>query len=175
MKLMSPVVGCLLLTCVVVHTCIRIEVLNAGCGYYLPRTDFESGNPRWRVAAEKAARLDIERRIAIERQMEFFTIHPEKRHLDEAAFRGPPYSAAETALLASELDENRRRSALRAWVGGMGILQYLLAPAAVLWAVQISSTGRSCCQRLLAGTCVLLNLICIALMFYRAYWSSLGL
>jgi hypothetical protein len=174
MKLTFFHVGCLILTCIVVHTCVRIEVLNARSGYYLPRTDFGSGNPKWRVAAEKLVRLNEELMIARSRQADFQAAHPDEEISNEAAFKGPPYSPAEQATIDAEVDHNQRNSTLRDWVGGMGLLQYVLAPAALLWSLDIVISDRSRRGRVVAGLCGLLNLICIALMYYRGYWSSLG-
>jgi hypothetical protein len=174
MKLTSFHVGCLILTCIVVHTCVRIEVLNARYGAYLPRTDFGSGNPKWRVADEKLVRLHEELMIARSRQADFEAAHPDEEIPDETAFRGQPYSPTELATIDAEVDHSRRNSTLRAWVGSMGLLLYVLAPAALLWSLDIVVSDRSRGRRLFAGLCGLLNLVCIALMYYRGYWSSLG-
>ncbi|HEY4261366.1 MAG TPA: hypothetical protein VGM98_14460 [Schlesneria sp.] len=174
MKLTSFHVACMILTCIVVHTCVRIEVLNARYGYYLPRTDFGSGNPKWRVADEKLFRLREEMMIARSRQEDYQAAHPDEGFPDESAFKGPPYSVAEQATIDAEVDHNRRNSTLRAWVGSMGLLQYVLAPAALFWSLDIVVSDRLRGRRVVAGLCGLLNLICIALMYYRGYWSSLG-
>ena len=174
MKITSFHIGCLILTCVVVHTCVRIEILNARYGYYLPRTDFGSGNPKWRVAADSLARRDFERSIAMERQAKFAEEHPGEPIPEHTEFIGPPYSASQQTELEAILDQNQRRSALYDWVRGMGLLQYALAPAALFWSVDIARIERSRSGRIAAGFAALLNLICIALMFYRGYFTSLG-
>lgn len=174
MRPITPVLGCLILTAVVVHTCIRIEVLNASSGFYLPRKDHGDGNRKWRVASEKATRLDIERRIAIERQENLLPVHPGSDQLLESSTAELPYTAMESEMIASALDESRCNSALRDWVSSVGILQYLLAPAALLWSVQIAITNGYRRQRILGAACGALNLICVALMFFRGYWSSLS-
>jgi hypothetical protein len=164
----------LILTCVVVHTCIRIEVLNARYGYYLPRNDLDRNNPEWRVAALSIVRKSADRMIALERQSEFLQQHPDQPVPDEAAFRGPPYSKAEQEAIDSDVQRSKSNSDLYYSVRGMGLLQYLLAPAALAWSVDLARIRAPRWIRITGIAGCVLNAICIALMLYRGYFQSLG-
>jgi hypothetical protein len=175
MKLNCSQRGCLLLTCVVVHTCVRIEVLNAQCGYYLPRTDMEAGhNNKWRVAAARLIRQDCERQIALQRMAEFQNEHPDQQLPDEATFTGAPFSEAEQRLIETEVSKNRLNASFRDSVESLGLLQYLLGPAGLLWSWILFLGDRSRSSRATSATCGVLNLVSVALMFYRGYFTSLG-
>ena len=95
--------ACLFLTTVVLHTCIRIEVLNARYNHFLPRTDWENGNPRWRCAASSLLLRSLERDIANDRYRRFMQAHPDESGSERDQFLGPPYSVAETIFIDAEM------------------------------------------------------------------------
>ena len=104
--------ACLLLTMVALHTCIRIELLNASCNYYLPRTDWGSANQKWRISARPGRREWLEYHIAKERHSRFIAAHPHEQHRDPDQFLGPPYTVAEQKLFDTQLAEDELRAAL---------------------------------------------------------------
>ncbi len=173
----STIVVCILLTAIVLHTCIQIEVLNARSGYFLPRKLSRTGNPKWRVAAKKTLFKTLERTIALDRSEAHFDQHPngpapDFQELEELS--GPPYLDAEQAWIDNQVALYELNSKLRDWVGGMGLLQYLLAPIALLWSLWLFRIAASWAERLLVVGCTISNLTSTYLMFYRGYFESLG-
>jgi hypothetical protein len=168
------VLGCFLLTAVVVHTCVRIEVLNARYGYYLPRKDFGSANPKWRVAARIAVLKRLETQIADERLSAYVASHPNEPVPPIEEMTGPPYSEDEQRRIDTELAENALRTELRSWVGGFGLLQYFLAPIGLAWAVAITLAHRSIVVRIATSFLATCSAVAIYLAFHRGYFSSLG-
>lgn len=166
--------GCFLLTVIVVHTCIRIEVLNALNEYYLPRTDFGEGNPKWRDATQTSLLISLEHRIADERLSEFVVKHPTKSVTNVAQFTGPPYSQEEQNLIDKELADHALRAELYAWVSCMGLLQYVLAPVAFVWAIALIIFDRSIFFRVASSVFAVSVAASIWLMIYRGYFTSLG-
>jgi hypothetical protein len=167
-------VGCLILTVIVVHTCVRIEVLNARYGYYLPRTDFGNGNQKWRVAGRRATMRWLEHKIHMERCAAYAAAHPDDPMDDLERFCGPPYSADEQKMIDTELAENELRAELWSWVASMGILQYILAPLTFAWAVALAVCNRSHLIRMSAIGFAVAAAVSIVLMFHRAYFTSMG-
>lgn len=168
------IAGCILLSTIVVHTCVRIEALNAQYGYYLPRTDFGSGNPKWRVAARSILLKGLDRRISQERFADYMESHPDKPVPDLERFAGPPYTSEQQQLIDTELAENALRSELHSWVDGMGLLQYFLGPFALVWAIAIFIAARTSTIRVTSALCMMCSAVSIGLMFYRGYFTSLG-
>ena len=119
---------CILLTAIVLHTCIRIEILNARAGTFLPRKMQEIGIPKWREAGTRPFLKHLETLIAMERLNSHASQHPNDPVPEIEAFIGPPYTDAEQAWIDSETAEHNLNSQLRTWFG-VGLLQYLLAPS----------------------------------------------
>ena len=110
----------ILLTLWVVHAAVRIEILNAQSGYYLPRKD-RGTDGKWRQSLR-----------------------------------------------------NTPRDKLRAWVGGPGLLQYVLSPALLVLSFYHFTLKKPVSYRGAAGLCGICCLVCMFLIFYRGYFSSLG-
>ena len=83
------------------------------------------------------------------------------------------------------MEEARMWCSFRAFVSCWGLLQYLLAPAAMLCSVvtfgfglaksRSSVKGQRPIHPIVIGTsCVILSAACIVMMLYRGYFSSLG-
>lgn len=155
-----------LITGVACSTAIRIEILNARVGGFLPRPQppsVEGNNVKWRVAA----------RTTVERIYKQQVLHE----------RGIDYSdeALDTLVLTPrelrELEEQQRLARLdarfRSVVSSLGLLQYLLIPVGlVLCVVVFPDTGRT--YRAGALVCGALLIVCGGLMLYREYLPSLG-
>ena len=166
--------ACLLLTVVVLHTCIRIEVLNARYNHFLPRTDAGNGNPRWRCAASSLLLRSLERDIANDRYRRFMQAHPNEPGSDPDQFLGPPYSVAETTFIDAEMAENDLRASLLGWVSSFGLLQYILAPLAFCSSLASLYFNHNVIIRLVAGSCTVSILVAVGFMIYRGYFTSLG-
>jgi hypothetical protein len=166
------IAGCILLTTIIVHTCLRIEVLNARYGYYLPRIDFGGGNSKWRTeGTQKMLLKEFDRRIAYERLRVYMDSHPDEPVPDLERFTGPPYTREQQHSIDAE---NALKSELHSWVDGMGLLQYLLGPFTLVWAIVIFFADRAKATRLPSAVCVVRSVVSIGLMFYRSYFTSLG-
>lgn len=88
----------LLLTTVVVNTCMQIEILNVENNYYLPRTDFGPANPKWRTASSHATQIFAEKEVFFQRGEAYQREHPDEPMPDDAFFRGPCILARRTSV-----------------------------------------------------------------------------
>ena len=167
--------ACCLLTVTVLHTCLRIEVLNRRNGFFLPRSIPSTGNPKWRVAAEQLNFIDLQRAVALDRMNAFIAQHPAEPVPSIEELSGPPYTPSEQAMIDTEMDRNRLNSELRDWVSGMGLIQYLIAPMALLLSINLYCGTGNRTVRLASIACILSNAASLYLMFYRGYFTSLGL
>ena len=174
MRSRLAIIGCLLLTAVVVHTCVRIEQLNAKNSYYLPRTDFAGGNPKWRYSTIKGTMYGLNNEFAEERMIAFSKSRSERPLPEFQQFIGPPYSENEQRRIDAKLANNSLRNELHDWVESGGLLQYLLAPVAIVWAIMIFWSQRSLFSRLLSGASAMCAAVSIGFMLYRGYLTSLG-
>lgn len=84
-----------------------------------------------------------------------------------------PLSTEEREELEAHKAYSEARNDLCAWVGTFGLLQYLLAPTALILAMA-QATLRVGWRRILAIICACTTVLSIVLMFYRGYLSSLG-
>ena len=116
----------LLLGAFVFTTAVRIEILNAQAGYYLPRQDRQPdgtfADGKWRVSLE-----------------------------------------------------NTPRDQLRGVVQIYGIMQYVTAPLLFAVAALVVLKAKIIWARALGATGAFVAVIALWLMFYREYWSSLGM
>jgi hypothetical protein len=139
----------------------RIEVLNVDAGSYLPRRGEArpgGGFLKWRapfVRSERAWR----------------TVHLSN---DRADWQTRPLSAAEAREMRREVAENVARSSLREWVSGVGLLQYVLAPAAMFWCGSLLLRPVRRRVRIAAAAAVVLAFAAGVLAVYRGYFTSLG-
>ncbi|HOD79779.1 MAG: hypothetical protein BWX88_02185 [Planctomycetes bacterium ADurb.Bin126] len=151
---------CLALTGLAVQTCVRIEILNVQAGGVLPRSTEGIGNPKWRAMSGS-----FYQKIMVEMLQ------------SEAERAGKPFTLSETQK--EEIAEGMRRfdanCRLRDLVGSWGLLQYVVAPAAFCLALMIILSKRQRRRiRLAAYVLADVAVVCIAFMFARAYFTSLG-
>lgn len=174
MRRTLPLVGCVFLTLLVAHTCLRIEILNARSGYILPRIYRGFGNPKWRSAARSTAMRGVQGEIAFQRLDAYVAAHPDEPEPDVDQFLGPPFNEREQAQIVDAIEKNELNSELKDLVGSFGCLQYVLAPAAFVWSVFLSALSNRWLFRVLFGVCAVGNAFSIWVMFDRAYFTSLG-
>jgi hypothetical protein len=157
MRLRTAWVLCVALATLAATTAIRIEVLNARAGSYLPRTDWpeDGGNPKWRADPGERGRLERWLRIQA-------GIPPDQ-----------PLSAEQHAAVDAELERGLARNALREVVGGWGLLQYGVVPLGAILAIAERRRARGCTR---AGLDAALAIFAasLALMLHRGYFTSLG-
>lgn len=137
------------LSCYVLSCGIWIDLLNARAGQILPRAVNNSGgNPKWRVAAESALRMDSQYRI----------------------------EAGLTPISEKEIELHRRESQLRSAVSDYGILQYLLCPLIILFgAIWIACPAQyPTIDRAVGILTIVAGFTGIYLAWTREYLSSLG-
>jgi len=167
---------CVTATIVAVHTCLRIEWLNHRAGGLLPRDIVGTGNPKWREGADRAIRAAFHRRISLQEDDRILADHGRVTAEDERALDENPRPLTEIQQkeLQRELDQSHANSALRHWVQTWGLLQYVLAPLAVVLSLVLLIRAPSWRGRLgfsLLGT---LSGGAVVLMLYRGYFTSLG-
>lgn len=116
----------------------------------------------------------LEHKIAIERFESHLAQHPHDPPRDIEEFSGPPYTNAEQALIDSEIARNTLELELRDWVTGMGLIQYLLGPVALILSLLLLWHSDTFVARIAFVACTVSNSISIYLMIYRGYFESLG-
>lgn len=159
------VIGCLILTAVVVVTALRIEQLNSQSGMFLPRPS----NEPWQVASLDQVHAYIDSQIAIRRSGLFSVEHPDEAIPAPESFVGAPYTAGEQAWFDRSTVEHSALSRLRWWVISFGAAQYLIAPIALFWAATNFLAIRKTPHRISSGLCALLAFAAIFLMVFRGY------
>jgi hypothetical protein len=89
-----------------------------------------------------------------------------------------PLSSAQHAEIGERLTSHTRyaqaRDKLHGLVSTWGLLQYLIAPVSLLWAVVLAVLKSTLRFRLVAAAAAVAALVCVVLMFYRGYFTSLG-
>jgi len=149
----------MLLSGIVLHTCVRIEILNVQADNFLPRKDLpRPANQKWRgsiVTNEERWRRHCLYKEGEERMHRPLTSE-ERRDMEETIAR---YKANNRLHSAVETD---------------GLLQYLLAPIALIASLAVALSKRSRPKRLAARVTMVTSLAGIVMMFYRGYFTSLG-
>ena len=146
--------ACLLSTLFALNTCLHIEYWNSRAGGFLPRTDYGHANPKWRVAASKSVRKYYLRQLALEDEIRIVE-------------NGGKISEEEHEALQSD-------STLRGWVESAGLVQYLVAPFALMTAVFSLFVTKPLTARLGFAGLAALSGFTIAMMWHREYFRSLG-
>jgi hypothetical protein len=155
MKKHISIILCAALSAVVLHTCIQIEVWNhlAG-GNVLPNR--EGGKLRYSMGeSEKGWRM-----------------YQSMRTQDESLKSDRPLTEEEQSHFREHSKHAKRRNNVVSWSRGMGTLQYLLAPLAIIWSVVLLFASKTRRARLLAGLLSATNVISIYLMLYRGYFND---
>lgn len=155
MKKHLSIILCAALSVVVLHTCIQIEVWNhlAG-GNVLPNR--EGGKLRYSLGeSEKGWRM----------------YHKMLTH-DESLESGRPLTEEERVLFHEHSKHARRWNMVVSWSRGMGTLQYLLAPIAIIWSIALLFASKTRRARLLAGLLSATNAISIVAMLNRGYFND---
>jgi hypothetical protein len=147
----------LLLTALALFTCLRIEYLNWRHNFYLPR-DFTTDVGTWRTTSPKLAY-----KYAFERMAR-----------DDPTILTRPLTPFEANTLAQIAEHARINSDLCDVVSTLGILQYPLT-FILLFTLSVTAYRHhsKSWQRVL-WSAFIVNLACMALMFYRGYFTSLG-
>lgn len=169
-------VCCTCLTIVVAINCTSIEYLNYRAGGYLPRKDFGPANRKWRIASEKGIRIDIERRFRLHRLDNIDSKHDDiskQKEIYERQFSAEELVAIE-ACLKSKMKYRLSMLNLHQWVSTMGLLQYVLAPLALFWALIHVFMKSVIGLRLGALFLATVNATSIVFLLYRGYYQSLG-
>ena len=148
------IILCGILSAVVLHTCIQIEVWNylAG-GDVLPNR--EGGKLRYSMESEKGWRM-LRRS-----QTQDLTLEA-----------GRPLTKEERQIFLEHQEHAQRRNKVASWSRGMGTLQYLLAPIAFIWSVGLVISSKSSTTRVTGGIFVFTNLLSIFALFYRGYFND---
>jgi hypothetical protein len=162
------IIGCLLLTAVVVHTALRIERINALCHQYLPRAHQAAGTT-WEIPQLQHVLNYVEDKIAIRRSNSYSVEHPDEQLPPEDKFFGAPYSASEQKWIDDSVADHAMYSKLHWWVTRFGSVQYVLAPLAFVWAIGNFLSIRKTKLRVVSTLCAALAFGAIFLMIFRGY------
>jgi len=144
-------------------TAARIEILNASVGGILPRErpPDNLGSSKWRSAPW------------FNEEMWRRTIGPKD---EQGRPVSRPLTESEQLKMKQDIEQALTWNRLRDVVGSWGCAQYMLVPAAFLIALSlIGDKSLKRHLRLLGGAGLILSAAAATLMFYRAYFSSLGM
>lgn len=146
---------CGLISAVVLHTCLQIEIWNyfAG-GNVLPNR--EGGKLRYSQGETEDG----------------WRIYQSWITNDESLETGRPLTEEEQEIFQKQSKQAKRRNKVISWSRGMGTLQYLLAPLAIIWSVALLFTSKALRYRIFAGLFSVTNSISIILMLYRGYFND---
>ncbi|MCE5279903.1 MAG: hypothetical protein ABFD92_04070 [Planctomycetaceae bacterium] len=151
----------LVVAAVPLFICIRIEVYNHRAGGYLPRQDDEG---KWRVTSPVIYRKSLEDRFRYE-----------GRQAGKPAELTEQQKAQIDRLMAEAEPRIHENASFRGFVETWGLAQYAIGPLA-LCLLMIPLLGRKSSARLriISAALVVSVAACVAMMFYRGYYSSLG-
>lgn len=168
--------GCFISTLFALNTCLHIEYWNARAGGYLPRKDFGSANPKWRVGARRAVRKYFLRQLAIEDEIRITEKGGKVTEEEFEALQSDsrPLTKDQQAELDAVLEKSDINSTLRGWVESAGLLQYLVAPFAFATAMLSLMIAKPRWARLGFVGLAALSGYAIAMMWHREYFTSLG-
>ena len=173
MKLTTLICG--ILTTVVAFTAVKIEVLNVQNGSPLPRKEFDGRIPTWRVAARTILiQLKLQEIAALRSLNGPESTSQAEYDPDQLAIE-LPLTDEELWDLFEAIEKADRNGEFRGFVGTMGIAQYLLAPTALLFSIIHLREKQSKADRLTIFLTLSVSFVAILLMFYRGYFSSLGI
>ena len=168
--------ACLLSTLFALNTCLHIEYWNSRAGGFLPRTDYGHANPKWRVAASKSVRKYYLRQLALEDEIRIVEnggkISEEEHEALQSDSR--PLTKEQQAELDALLAKSDINGTLRGWVESAGLVQYLVAPFALMTAVFSLFVTKPLTARLGFAGLAALSGFTIAMMWHREYFRSLG-
>lgn len=147
------------LALLVAFIAVRIELLNHAAGSILPNHEYVNNDPaegptKWRQSpftTEARWRQQYVRDLAGQ---------PTTR----------PLTPAECLQMGTDVSRGQANNQLRDFVETAGLLQYLLVPLLVATAVLVLRGDRP----RLALPLIMVALVAAALMFHRAYFTSLG-
>ncbi len=91
---------------------------------------------------------------------------------DPSLKTGRPLTEKERLQFAIHSKKAKRRNNVVSWSRGMGTLQYLLAPMALLFSLLMLIGRKNIKSKLFSGLCFMTNALAIAAMLYRGYWND---
>ena len=163
---------CGILTAVVCYTAVKIEVLNAQNGNWLPKEPVDGRILKWRCAARQPLIKWYERQYALRRVEEFHAENPDAELPSEESFIGLPLTDKEQAELNTALEKRERNAEFYDVVASLGHLQYILAPATLILATMVFRSKKQSSARVAASLSMSIASIAIVLMFYRGYFTA---
>lgn len=162
------VIGCLLLTALVVHTAVRIEHVNHQMGTFLPRAPGLEQED-WQVPELDQVLKFVNDQIAKQRANVFVMEHPGEEVPPIESFVGEPYNDFESGIIDRNKQGHATFTELHWWVYGFGAVQYCLAPLAFIWSIGNLLAVKKIHIRALSTACAGLAFCAIFLMIFRGY------
>ena len=139
---------------------LRIEWLNVEAGSKLPSREYRDGDPAEGCVTWRSSILIDEEMWRRSRGPRDADYQPLSR----------PLTPAEQIRMRSDIRQAQANNALRDFVGTAGLLQYLLVPLLVIASAWVFRAKGARYALLPLGIAIAAGV----LMFYRAYFSSLG-
>jgi hypothetical protein len=133
------------LAVIAILNCWMIEIVNIEAGGYLPRKDFPPDG-----------------------QNPKWRYSPGRYLLERAQ------TPSEKRQAFADMQINEPRNKLRGLIQGTGLLQYLIAPAALVMALIWRRSEKRPLACIVADLCCVSAAFCMYMMVYRGYFSSLG-
>ena len=162
-----------ILTVAACVTCVRIETLNHRLGGVLPRQEINGGIPKWRGASGRVFREATEARLRQDR-LAHLDGDDDRTDAQLRAILDQPLTQREKTELDELCHRNDLEASLYGWLTTMGMLQYAILPLALASSLWCLLRAQSRWRRAYSSVLIFSCLICVVLLFHRAYFSSLG-
>ncbi len=154
-----------LISLAVLLIAVCIEILNVNAGGILPRTEYRNNNPEQGLVKWRQDPLTYEKiwiRI--------------KGPQDE---NGTPINRPLTTIEKNQMEKDIKRASayntLHGFVSTAGLLQYILVLVLGVFSIVIMIRKPITAKQIITGIPPLfISILCGILMFYRAYFTSLG-
>jgi len=85
---------------------------------------------------------------------------------------GRPLTEKELVLFEEYSKKARRHNKVVSWSRGMGMLQYVLVPIALLWSLIMFIHTKTYKIKIMACFLLFSNFFCLVIMFYRGYFND---
>ena len=145
-----------ILALIVLLICIEIEILNFAAGGYLPRKD---NGGKWRQSPFVSE--DIWRNIY-------------SREKDDETLLHRSLTKDERDQMEKVVSHAHAWNSLHGFVSTFGLMQYFFASLSFVWSLLIAMRSSNKNKKVVSTFFIVSTSICIVMMFYRGYFTSLG-
>ena len=96
------------------------------------------------------------------------------REKDDETLLRRPLTRDERDQMEKDVSHAHAWNSLRGFVGTFGLMQYFFASLSFVWSLLIAMRSSNKNKKVVSTLFIVSNSICIVMMFYRGYFTSLG-